>query len=212
MKRRGREVCRGLGDLGDQLRLMGRPGPSDPVWTTRSRFYRRRLCGRKKSKRAASLSVGAGRARRATGGPPAEPSPRDRLPTPVPCCLHRAEACVGTVRDGARCATRTRSQVHDSGHLCTRPFGRLREGGREVRFHGCGFRRTSRGKREVASRPRLTGRQRLRNLESQLCRCRLGVVSGPYCYGNSCKAVGAVIGEEIVESGEEDSAKEGRDE
>jgi hypothetical protein len=147
MKRRGREVCRGLGDLGDQLRLMGRPGPSDPVWTTRSRSYRRRLCGRKKSERAASLSVGAGRARRATGGPPAEPSPRDRLPTPVPCCLHRAEACVGTVRDGARCATRTRSQVHDSGHLCTRPFGRLREGGREVRFHGCGFRRTSRGKR-----------------------------------------------------------------
>jgi hypothetical protein len=58
MKRRGREVCRGLGDLGDQLRLMGRPGPSDPVWTTRSRFYRRRLCGRKKSERAASLSVG----------------------------------------------------------------------------------------------------------------------------------------------------------
>jgi hypothetical protein len=28
MKRRGREVCRGLGDLGDQLRLMGGPAPA----------------------------------------------------------------------------------------------------------------------------------------------------------------------------------------
>ncbi len=45
--------------------------------------HRRRLCGRKKTRQAASLSVGAGRARRATRGSPAEPSPRDRvLPAP----------------------------------------------------------------------------------------------------------------------------------
>ncbi len=38
MKWRGREVCRGLGDLGNPTAAMSRPGPSDPVWTTRSRF------------------------------------------------------------------------------------------------------------------------------------------------------------------------------
>jgi hypothetical protein len=39
MTRRGRDRRRALGGMfGDPTAAMGRPGPSDPVWTTRSRF------------------------------------------------------------------------------------------------------------------------------------------------------------------------------
>jgi hypothetical protein len=37
--------------LGDRTAAIGRPGPSDPVWTTPVPVYRRRLCGRKKNER-----------------------------------------------------------------------------------------------------------------------------------------------------------------
>jgi hypothetical protein len=98
MTRRGRDRCRGLrGIFGDPTAAMGRPGPSDPVWTTQFRFVFGDLtAGRKPATHASRISGGAGRARLACGSHGGASTPGQSSSGPFPssqtrpvCARHR---------------------------------------------------------------------------------------------------------------------------